>query len=169
MALVQHHTDRSMKWLKIMEFLPTVIFFSLLKKKKASSALSFFFQAELFFFLLPFCLFNCGCISHSTSTVLLSHTGACFQCSHSRDLPLDLLSISQSASWLLPYLETSIQGGRGGWGKEGGGGKHCWQAHTGHSWQGTARCWEYLSWSHWWIVGDWRHTSRCCIRVYVFY
>lgn len=70
MALVQHHTDRSMKWLKIMEFLPTVIFFSLLKKKKASSALSFFFQAELFFFYYLFV--------YSTAVVFLIRQVLCF-------------------------------------------------------------------------------------------
>jgi len=50
MALVQHHTDRSMKWLKIMEFLPTVIFFSLLKKKKHHQHWVFFSKLNFFFF-----------------------------------------------------------------------------------------------------------------------
>lgn len=96
-------------------------FFSLLKKKKGIISTEFFFQAELFFFfLLPFCLFNCGCISHSTSTVLLSHTGACYQCSHSRDLPAKHLTISELAAtlpWdLYPGWKRKVGTGRG-WGQ----------------------------------------------------
>lgn len=51
-------------------------FFSSIKKKQASSELNYFFWDG---FLLPFYLFNCCCIFHSTSIVLLSHAGACYQ------------------------------------------------------------------------------------------
>ena len=98
-------------------------FFSLLKKKKGIISTEFFFQAELFFFF--YYLFV-----YSTAVVFLIRQVLCFCLTLVLAISvltqeIYLLSISQSASWLLPYLETSIQGGRGRWGQEGGGGKHC--------------------------------------------
>lgn len=125
MALVQHHTDRSMKWLKngVSAYRD---FFAIKKKKKASSALSSFSKLNFFFNYLY--LFNCGCISHSTSMCFVSLVLAISVITQ-RDLPLDLLSISQTSrtascpsSRPLPRLEE--EGG-----ERKGGGKHCVGTH----------------------------------------
>ena len=150
-----------------MEFLPTVIFFAT-KKKKRHHQHWVFFQAELFFFITFLSIQLQLYFSFDKCCAFVSDWCLLSECYHSRDLPLDLLSISAISVPAATVARDLYPGWKRGWGKEGGG-KHCWQAHTGHSWQGTARCWEYLSRSHWWIVGDWRHTSGCCIRVYVFY
>ena len=157
-----------MKWLKKNWSFCIPWFFSLLKKKKASSALSFFSSWTFFFYYL---------FVYSTAVVFLIRQVLCF-CLR-LVLAIRVLSLKRSAIGPAKHLRNQRAGcycssrplprveEEGG--ERKGGGKHCWQAHTGHSWQGTARCWEYLSRSHWWIVGDWRHTSGCCIRVYVFY
>lgn len=131
-----------------MKFLPTVIFFLYLKKNKNRhhQSWTFFFKMDfyyLFVYSMAVVFFiqqvSCFCLMLVLAIrVLTLKTSAIGSAKH---LCNQQAYCYPSTRPLCPEWERSMRGGKAG--------ERCWQAYTGHKWQGTARYWKYLSWSHW--------------------